>query len=105
MRTTFVGFKKSEGQVFVQNGGAYATIPLEEDILGLEEVVVTGVGDYYGSNSSGIRRREANDFNQNDLIQNQQISNQTSFSYRIERPYSVPSDGKEHTLEIKKGIS
>jgi hypothetical protein len=33
---------------------------------------------------------------------NEKISNQTSFSYKIERPYSVPSDGKEHTLEIKR---
>lgn len=36
------------------------------------------------------------------IIQNTEVSNQTSFSYEIAIPYSVPSDGKFHTVEIKK---
>ena len=103
LRATFVGFRKSEAQVLIRNSGSYATIVMKEDILGLEEVMVTGVGvDYDGSYSSNERRREPNDFVQNEIIQNQEISNQTSFSYKIDRPYSVPSDGKKHTLEIKR---
>ncbi|MEO1021219.1 MAG: mucoidy inhibitor MuiA family protein [Bacteroidota bacterium] len=35
-------------------------------------------------------------------IQNQLVSNQTSFSYVIEEPYTVPSDGKNHTVDIKR---
>jgi TonB-dependent SusC/RagA subfamily outer membrane receptor len=30
------------------------------------------------------------------------VNNETSFSYRIPQPYSVPTDGKPYTVEIKK---
>lgn len=36
------------------------------------------------------------------IISNTEVSNQTSFSYEIAIPYSVPSDGKFHTVEIKR---
>lgn len=36
------------------------------------------------------------------LVGFSEVSNQTSFSYEIAIPYSVPSDGKFHTLEIKR---
>ncbi|NNF59430.1 MAG: TonB-dependent receptor [Rhodothermaceae bacterium] len=48
---TFIGFKRYEAPVTVQAGQAsVVTIVIEEDLLGLEEVVVTGQG-------AGIERR------------------------------------------------
>lgn len=48
---TFIGFKRYEAPVTVQSGQTSTiTIVLEEDLLGLEEVVVTGQG-------AGIERR------------------------------------------------
>ncbi|MEQ8525393.1 mucoidy inhibitor MuiA family protein [Gracilimonas sp.] len=32
----------------------------------------------------------------------EEMESQTSFSYKINTPYSVPSDGKAHTVEIKR---
>ena len=36
------------------------------------------------------------------IIQNTEVSSQTSFSYEIELPYTVPSDGKVHSVDIKR---
>ncbi len=44
LRATFVGFKSFETEITVGSGETVQDINLVEDILGLEEVVVTGVG-------------------------------------------------------------
>lgn len=44
VRATFVGFKSFNSDVTIGSGTTELDIVMEEDILGLEEVVVTGVG-------------------------------------------------------------
>lgn len=157
LRFDFIGFKSITVPLTISNNGYYLTVPLEEEMVMGEEVVVAsvpiqsgisirGVGsvaaysqplyvvdgeimsndeatnliqeigesnvasmdvlkgneatNLYGSKASGgviiiTTKREA-------LITSELTSNQTSFSYEIGIPYSVPSDGKEHTVEIKR---
>ncbi|HET8864732.1 MAG TPA: mucoidy inhibitor MuiA family protein [Gracilimonas sp.] len=64
---------------------------------GLNEVVVTGYSDRIEMESE-----MSLDAPMNLPPPAQNIQGQTSFSYRIEIPYSVPSDGKEHTLEFRR---
>lgn len=101
LRINYIGYKSLNKRFSVNNSGLNVFALLAEDIVGLDEVVVTGISDQLRGRVSGVAI-ENEQFESSAPIQNQEISNQTSFSYKIERPYSVPSDGKEHTLEIKK---
>jgi hypothetical protein len=99
---TYVGFKRLEKRFTISNSGLNVFALLAEDFFGLEELVVTGA-----ETSTRLRDKVSDltvmpEFNDAEIVSNQEISNQTSFSYVISRPYSVPSDGKEHTLEIKR---
>jgi uncharacterized protein (TIGR02231 family) len=97
----FIGYQTLEKRFTISNSGLNVLALLAADIFGLEEVVVTGVGvsDQLRGRVTGVAIQ--NEFNNSNIISNQEISNQTSFSYVISRPYTVPSDGKEHTLNIK----
>ncbi|GAB5409265.1 MAG: DUF4139 domain-containing protein [Balneolaceae bacterium] len=99
LSANFIGFKPLEIPISLYNNGYFFEIPLEVDILGFEEVVVTGVG------SPTVRSESVQKLSsiiEPVIIQSVEFSNQTSFSYEIAIPYSVPSDGKHHTVEIKK---
>ncbi|MGN8225027.1 DUF4139 domain-containing protein [Gracilimonas sp. BCB1] len=58
----------------------------------LEELVVTGYAEADAVNRAEMPAPPSV----------QEIENQTSFSYKISAPYSVPSDGKAHTVEVKR---
>lgn len=98
----FVGYKSISSYINISNSGIYLTALLAEDFVSLDEVVVTG----YGRNDlqakvSGTPIVNEQEFSSAQVVTNQEISNQTNFSYKIERPYTVPSDGKEYVLQIK----
>ncbi len=99
----FVGFVTNNFTLFIRSNGYEADIKMEADIFGLDDVVVTAYGIQ--------RDRKALDYSiaepeiiqeQPTIIQNNVINNQTSFSYELETPYSVPSDGKTHSVDIKR---
>lgn len=98
LKFNFIGYNSITLPLKILNNGYYVEVPLEQDVLGFEEVVVTG------RSSARIRGvSETKEIIQaTKVIQNIEITNQTSFSYEIAIPYSVPSDGKMHTVEIKK---
>lgn len=78
----------------------------EDRISKLDEVIVSSevvqgqAGVFRGTQQKAPQRVAS--IIEPTIIQNQEISNQTSFSYEIAIPYSVPSDGKYHTVDIKK---
>ncbi len=73
-----------------------------DDIESLEVLKDEEAVALYGSRgASGVVIITTKNYAGNN-IQNSEVNNQTSFSYKISEPYSVPSDGKEHTLNIKK---
>lgn len=98
----FIGFKTATVPLTISNNGYYLNVPMEEEMVMGEEVVVAGYGRSPGVSNSFSRRKEQDPPEEPIIIENQIISNQTSFSYEIGIPYSVPSDGKEHTVEIKQ---
>ena len=108
LRFDFIGFKSITVPITISNSGYYLAIPMEQEMILGEEIVVAAI-----SNQPGVSRRKGlfdldgpmdlpPPLEEPVIIQNQVISNQTSFSYEIGIPYSVPSDGKEHTVEIKQ---
>ncbi|MEP5944593.1 MAG: mucoidy inhibitor MuiA family protein, partial [Balneola sp.] len=97
----YIGFRSLNKRFSINNSGLNVFALLAADVFGFDEVVVTGISDQLRGRAPGLSVK-SEQFVSSAPIQNQEISNQTSFSYKIERPYSVPSDGKEHTLEIKK---
>ncbi len=94
----YIGFATYSGTVVISNSGLDMRISLAEALVGLDELVVTG----YGGRSNRVAKAAPPQPHESAPVFTQQISNQTSFSYAIERPYSVPSDGKEYTLELKR---
>ncbi|MBO6524005.1 MAG: mucoidy inhibitor MuiA family protein [Balneolaceae bacterium] len=106
LRVSSIGYAPVRIPVQISNNGRYLEIPLEQDVANLDEVVVVAEGQLSGVVNSikmrGDRSLPAPKEFEPQIIQNQEVSNQTSFSYEIAIPYSVPSDGKYHTVDIKK---
>ncbi len=101
----FVGFISKEVAITSSN----LNILLQEDARSLSEVVVTGYGRKKKSISqllkgrtSGVQVRGAK--NNNDDAQapeTDEVVNPTTLSYEITQPYSILSDNKPQTVEIK----
>ncbi len=74
----------------------------------LNEVVVTGYETQYKSNLSGavaqvyIRGTASDKLYSTIPIGVNQIENQTNIEFNIDNPYSIPSDGKQYTVEINQ---
>jgi len=102
---SFIGYKQIEAPITNQQ----MDFRIEEDILALEEVVVVG----YGSTEralqgrvSGIsidkrtnRTSEPSQKNST-IVETENIANQTSIEFDIKTPYTIPSDGKNLTIDI-----
>lgn len=101
LRIHYIGYHSLNKRFSINNSGLNVFALLGVQIGSFDEVIVTGMSDQLQGRASGVAVK-SEEFVSSAPIQNQEISNQTSFSYKIERPYSVPSDGKEHTLEIKR---
>ena len=99
---SFIGYKNYSSRISINNSGLVVKALMAEDVVGLDELVVTGFSNDARRGHASEAQVEKEEFSQSTSISNQEITNQTSFSYKIERPYSVPSDGKEHILTIKE---
>lgn len=100
LRVQYIGFKSQDIPIQISNNGFSLDIPMEIDVVGLDEVVVAG---YSTLQMRGVSKPEIKqEYIEPKILQNTELSNQTSFSYDIAIPYSVPSDGKFHTVEIKR---
>ena len=81
---------------------------LQEDLVSLNEVVVTGyAADYESETSSSVRRApsinrsQAKSKTESSLaIPTVQLENQTSVEFSIDMPYSVKSDSKNHVVDL-----
>lgn len=95
-----IGYKKIETPVTNQQ----MDFRLDEDMVELQEVVVTGYGvqrkDLTGSISASKTKRSESEVRSSTLIETKQIENQTSIEFDIKTPYSIPSDGKNLTIDI-----
>jgi len=107
---SFIGFKTQELPILNQ----VMNITLEQDLVSLDEVVVVGYGvqknsDFTGAVSgvsasninSPIKIRGTSSIQQSPLIEIKPARNQTNFEFTISSPYSVPSNGKNLTVDFE----
>jgi hypothetical protein len=107
---SFIGFKTQELPILNQA----MNIALEQDLVSLDEVVVVGYGvqknsDFTGAvsgvSASNINRpikiRGTSSIQQSPLIEIKPARNQTNFEFTISSPYSVPSNGKNLTVDFE----
>ena len=100
----YIGFKPEEKNVY----GNSLNIDLMEDVAVLSEVVVTGYSsqamkDVTGAATMqgrvlGVNVRSKNSLTNLDI---EETEAPTSLSFAIKLPYTIPSDGKVYTVEIK----
>lgn len=107
---SYIGYKTQESPISSQN----MNITLEQDLVSLDEVVVVGYGSQKKSNLTGsvsgvstsnidksIRIRGTSSIQQSPLIEIIPTRNQTNFEFTISTPYSVPSNGKNLTVDFE----
>jgi hypothetical protein len=103
---SFIGYKQIETPITNQQ----MDFRLEEDVLSLQEVVVVG----YGSTERALQGRVSgvsvsnNKINKTNvpaqknstIVETEQVANQTNVEFEIKTPYTIPSDGKNLTIDI-----
>ena len=100
---SFIGYKQIEAPISNQQ----MDFRLEEELLALQEVVVTGYGTQKksltgavsGVNTSKIKNIEQSP-KSSTIIETEQVTNQTSVEFEIKTPYTIQSDGKNLTIDI-----
>jgi uncharacterized protein (TIGR02231 family) len=100
---SYIGYKQLEAPITSQQ----MDFRLEEEVLALQEVVVTGYGtqkrSLTGSVSSVSTSKSKNlepDQKSSTMVETNQVTNQTSVEFEIKTPYTIPSDGKNLTIDI-----
>jgi hypothetical protein len=102
---SFIGYKQIEAPITNQQ----MDFRIEEEVLALQEVVVVG----YGSTEKALQgrvsgisvdkktNRTSEPSQQNSsIVETEYIANQTSIEFEIKTPYTIPSDGKNLTIDI-----
>jgi hypothetical protein len=99
---SFIGYKQMEAPITNQQ----LDFRLEEDLVALQEVVVTGYGTQRKAltgSVSGVstsRTKNTEPAKSSTIIETEQVTNQTSVEFEIKTPYTIPSDGKNLTIDI-----
>lgn len=114
---TYIGYETMEYPV----SGGYINASLRPSVRALNEVVVTGAlgvqrSDEVDNNLYGLSGKVAGVFVgapgaeskvfirgiASNPVEVNQVENQTNVEFNIKDPYSVPSDGKQYTVEINQ---
>jgi hypothetical protein len=102
---SFIGLKQRTLPI----SGATINVVLEEDVLALEEVVVSGVASGREGLSKSLQGRAAgvsvSDKNigineTSSSLQTEQIENQTTVDFEISIPFTVNSDNKSYSVDM-----
>ena len=106
---SYIGYETTEQAI----SSVFSNIGLKPSSTSLNEVVVVGYGSQIDDDKaerllsgqeSGVMIRGLStlDRKQTIPIAVNQIENQTNIEFNIENPYTVPSDGKQYTVEINE---
>jgi hypothetical protein len=103
---SYIGYKQKEAPITNQQ----MDFQLEEEVLALQEVVVAGSGGVEGTlqgrvsgiNVSKSKKNLQPTQQSSTVVETEQVANQTSVEFEIKTPYTIPSDGKNLTIEIDK---
>lgn len=95
---TYIGYKRIEASIINQQ----MDFTLDAEVLALQEVVVTGSASQRKSLTGSISKNKIvePELRKSTLVETEQIANQTSIEFDIKTPYSIPSDGKNLTIDI-----
>jgi len=93
---SFVGFEAQEMEV---GGRSTIDVSLGGAATDLQEVVVTG---YSGWDSNFGSRRSSYQKQKSETITTSIVQNTTSFSFEVERPYSIKSTGEKLSVDLKE---
>ncbi len=97
---SYVGFSSVETAI----NSAVMNIVLEGDVL-LDEVTVTALGRRKKKNRSSLILDRAPQKKQEATANNpvvEKIQRSTTVEFEIELPYTIPSDGKQYTVQMKQ---
>ena len=95
---TYIGYKRIETPVIKQQ----MDFTLDPEVQMLQEVVVTGYGTQRKDMTGSVSRNKISEpvLRKSTIVETEQIFNQTSIEFDIKTPYSIPSDGKNLTIDI-----
>jgi len=103
---SFIGYKQIEVPITNQQ----MDLRLEEELLALEEVLVTAYGSTEGAlqgrlSGVGVSKSKSDKIlepaqQSSTIVETEQVSNQTSVEFEIKTPYTIPSDGKNLAIDI-----
>ena len=106
LQISFIGYRQMESPIT----RSQMDFRLEQDLQGLDEVVVVGYGvaeEALQGKVSGLRIRGTKPALARDemapavnLVETEQVSRQTSVEFEIQTPYTLLSDGKNLTINI-----
>ncbi|MBD0257350.1 MAG: mucoidy inhibitor MuiA family protein, partial [Cytophagales bacterium] len=92
---SFIGFMAREMPIH----SPVMNVALQPDIASLSEVVVTGYG--VRGSVAGVQTKPAKEKAVLPAVATQEVK-QTSVSFRIDIPYSIPSDGKQYAVDMQE---
>jgi uncharacterized protein (TIGR02231 family) len=106
LQISFIGYRQMESPIT----RSQMDFRLEQDLQGLDEVVVVGYGvakEALQGKVSGLRLRGTKPVEAQEemapavnLVETEQVSRQTSVEFDIQMPYTLLSDGKNLTINI-----
>jgi len=111
LQFAYVGYK---GRTLRASAGSTVDVGLDEDRAALSDVVVTGYGESVKAKLSGkVMGIASAEFDEAEVVVEEQLAANTSmardvvrrqtpagYEFAVNRPYTIPSDGKAVTAEI-----
>ena len=90
-----IGYRSQEVPVY----GGEINVALEEDVMNLEEVVVTGYGNDLQGRAPGVEVEERKA--RQKPVPVSSVVQPTTVSFSVDIPYTIPSDGENYTVEMQ----
>ena len=90
-----VGYATQEVPIY----GEEINVALEQDMMALEEVVVTGYGNELQGKAAGVQVNE--DRIRQKPVPVSSVVQPTTVSFAVDIPYTIPSDGENYTVEMQ----
>ena len=92
---SFIGYITQEMPIY----SPVMNVAMQPDIKALSEVVVTGYGTQ--GKAAGFETKSPKEKSPVPAVATQEVK-QTSVSFRIDIPYSIPSDGKQYAVDMQE---
>ncbi|MDO1449092.1 mucoidy inhibitor MuiA family protein [Rhodocytophaga aerolata] len=97
---SFIGYHTLESPIH----SPVMNFTLQEDITSLNEVVITGYGVSRGlaGKIAGVVTKKKDQEEASIPVNATMVRNQTQATFSIDYPYTIPTDGKQYTVDMKE---